>query len=362
MSIGNFFKKLLAPDPLETDHGDNAAQRLEIPPTEVTATEILDALKENFLLSVKKLSTDYNFLYHTSYVIYVKASNYSEMSDSLPFIAGGAEKMLVELIRKRTEHDYPSYNPHSQYWQFQLVEIPEDAEFDGVTEHDMQKGALIQIQSSLFPPTEGEDSRSQTGGRIVTTVHGVNSLKAIRNCINPDILATIDLIEKDRIRLNLVLDKPQVQRVSHNTSAHPSTVRTQCPTPSPSTARIAHVHHATLEAQDGEFLEGAADRRIHTVAMTADEIHIVGRSSMPGYSGVQIVRVNSDRILTPHVKIRRNPTAGTFELAAIGPTRLNQRLLRPDPDTWTPLPKKSTFILDDEIQLCFQATAPSPVY
>ncbi|MDE6489381.1 MAG: hypothetical protein K2L46_08880, partial [Paramuribaculum sp.] len=24
MSIGNFFKKLLAPDPLETDHGDNA--------------------------------------------------------------------------------------------------------------------------------------------------------------------------------------------------------------------------------------------------------------------------------------------------------------------------------------------------
>ncbi len=360
MSIKNFFKNLFAPEPLDADNGDNAAQKLGIPPTEVTANQILDAVKENFLLSAKILSTPYNYLFHTSYIIYIKASNFSQLSASLPFLAGGLEKMLVEMIRKRISADYPSYRPHSQYWQFQLVEIPEDAEIDGVTEEEIEKGALIQIRSDLFPPTEDEVRASASSDRVVTTVHGVNSLKAIRNCINPDILATIDLIEKDRIRLNFVLDKSEPHFAGRNTSPHSSARKTQAPVPQPSTMQMAAEYYATLEAQDGEFLEGAAGRRIHTIAMTDDEIHIVGRSSMPGHPGVQIARVNSDRILTPHVKIRRNPSAGTFELSAIGPTRLNQRLLKPDPNAWIPLPKKSTFILDDEIQLCFRATASSP--
>jgi len=358
MSIKKMLKKIFAPDPIDANNAD-AAQQQGIPPTEVTANQILEAVKENFLLSEKILSTPYNYLFHTSYIIYIKASNFSQLSASLPFLAGGLEKMLVEMIRKRISTDYPSYRPHSQYWQFQIVEIPKGAVIDGVTEEEMKTGALIQIRSDLFPPNENDDRDSASTDRIVTTVHGVNSLRAIRNCINPDILATIDLIEKDRIRLNFVLDKSEPQPTGRNTSPHSSARKTQAPVPQPSTMKMAADYYATLEAQDGEFLEGAAGRRIHTIAMTVAEINIVGRSSMPGHPGVQIARVNSDRILTPHVKIRRNPSAGTFELSAIGPTRLNQRLLRPDPNAWIPLPKKSTFILDDEIQLCFRATASS---
>lgn len=77
---------------------------------------------------------------------------------------------------------------------------------------------------------------------------------------------------------------------------------------------------------------------------------------MRGKAGVEVVRVNSDRIMTPHARIRRDPSTGRFAISAIGDTRLNGRTLTPDPERWLPLPNKSTIILaDGEVQIRFKS-------
>lgn len=355
MSLLKRISGWLSPDP---ETGDNFKRTdSDIATDEVTVAQILSALKNHFNASVKKLSTDYNYLYHTSFTIYIKASNYSEISDSLPFIAGGAEKMLVALIKERAK-SITGYRPHSQYWQFQLVEIPADAKLKGVSEEDMENGAIIQISSTLFPPSEGGDAQ-QSGGsqRVVTTVQGVNSLRAIRNCINPEILNKLYLYEKDRIKLELRLDEQTEtgfgkhvdpfqpdHKVEKKSPDKKSGVSPKQPTP----------YFATLVAEDGEFLDGASDKKIHTVAITADEVHVSGRSSMRGTAGVETVRVNSDRILTPHVTIRRNPANGQFNISAIGPTSVNERTIESNTGRWYQLPNNSTIILDDEVQIRFK--------
>ena len=88
----------------------------------VSANQILDAIMRHFQQTVSRLSTKYTFLYHTSFTVYLKAANYQEISDSLPFIASGAEQMLTEEINNQVKNR-PGYKPHSSLWQFQL-ELP----------------------------------------------------------------------------------------------------------------------------------------------------------------------------------------------------------------------------------------------
>lgn len=303
----------------------------------VSANQILDAIMRHFQQTVSRLSTKYTFLYHTSFTVYLKAANYQEISDSLPFIASGAEQMLTEEINNQVKNR-PGYKPHSSLWQFQLVEIPEDAEIDGISREEMQQSVVVQIQSSLFPPTE---RNQETGsGRIVTTVQGINSLRAIRNCINPEILGRLHLVERDRIQLSLNLDP--AKRVESGRRI-------------PRSDRPAR-YVAVLVAEEGRFLDNTSNQPIHTVAMTSDELHISGRNAMGAAQGAEVVRIDSDRILNPHVRIRRDPTSGQFQLAAIGKTVLNQRTLASDPDKWVTLSKKSTIILDDDIQIQFKAS------
>lgn len=303
----------------------------------VSANQILDAIMRHFQQTVSRLSTKYTFLYHTSFTVYLKAANYQEISDSLPFIASGAEQMLTEEINNQVKNR-PGYKPHSSLWQFQLVEIPEDAEIDGISREEMQQSVVVQIQSSLFPPTE---RNQETGsGRIVTTVQGINSLRAIRNCINPEILGRLHLVERDRIQLSLNLDP--AKRVESGRRI-------------PRSDRPAR-YVAVLVAEEGRFLDNRSNQPIHTVAMISDELHISGRNAMGATQGAEVVRIDSDRILNPHVRIRRDPTSGQFQLAAIGKTVLNQRTLASDPDKWVTLSKKSTIILDDDIQIQFKAS------
>jgi len=368
MSILKKLSNIFAPEVKES--ADNAALSFGEEAASdgtVTVNAILDALMRHFKETVRRLTTDYNLLYHTSFTIYLKARNYQEISDSLPFLASGAERMLVEEINRRAK-DYPGYRPHSELWQFQLVEIPDDAEIEGVSADEMEQSVVIEIQSELFPPTEERTQASSS--RMVSTVQGVNSLRAIRNCINPEILGRLHLIERDRIQLALTLDP--LRRETKARKGFSQSIGTtnagQDPyrQPDPATKRPAvnrqsispgqkPVYFATLEAQDGSFLEQAGNKQIHTVAMTANELHISGRSAMPGATGVEVVRVDSDRIMTPHVKIRREASTGTFSISAIGSTTVNQRTMTCSPEHWVTLSKKSIIILNDEVQILFKA-------
>lgn len=354
----SFLKKLtniIAPKVTESNQPADKAP--ETSPDMVTSDDILEALGKHFDETVRRMSTKYNLLYHTSFIIYIKASNYTEMSDGFPFLASGAEKMLVEKVKNEiSARRLTDYSPHSQYWEFQLVEIPDDAMLGDESMEGYERDCLIQIASSVFPASD-ESGSAPDEGRVVTTVHGVNSLKAIKNCIPREILLKLDVVEKDRVRLLLTLDGPQRQATPATPSAH-SAVETR---PHVHAAPAPQVNHAAtpaptpqyiavLKAEDGNFID-STDKLRHMMAMTTDSVEICGRGGQA--CNPAVLRVDSDSIMVPHIRIRRNPSNSRFQIMALGPADLNQRALSPGTDNWTDLPNNSVIVLDDTIQIRF---------
>lgn len=363
MSLLSKIGKFFAPEPEPELPESTGSGPVAINTSSVTMQQIYDALEENFRESVAQLSTKYNLLYNTSFTIYLKADNFTSIQQALPFLADGAEQMLVEKSRAEIEKRHLSkYQPHSRYWQFQLVEIPEDALIGDVNMDDIGSEALIQISSELFPPTDEDKAGGSGDGRVVQTIHGVSSLKAIKNCINPEILTKLDLIEQNRIRLILDLyperkatpgQQPN-QQVNPGPAPRPNAYQGQQQSRQAGQARqTAPAYLATLVAEDGCFLEGMTDRQLHTMAITSDEVHVCGRSAGTAAPGVQVFRVSSDRVMTPHIKIRRDPSTGRFQITALGPTKLAQIPLTEGPEAWRSLPANSVIMLNGEVQLRF---------
>lgn len=334
MTILNKIKRFFVPDSGDSFEG-REFQTEPLQPGEITANDILNAITTHFNRTINVLSTPYNFLYHTSFTIYLKADNYQEISDGFHVLALSFEQKLREVINKNiSERNLNDYTPHSNYWQFQLVNLPPEAILDGSRIDGDSEQALIQINSTLFPPVDNRVEHEGMG-RIVSTVHGVNTLRQIHNCINSELLNKIDLYERDRVMLNLRLsddEKPSV-------SAQNNKVKPQ------------QKHYATLVAEDGHFLDGT--KVIHTVAITKDEVHITGRSSSRQPDSVQIVRADSDRVLSPHIMIRRDATSGKFSFCALSEATVCLRSVEADADTWHLLPNNSTIILPDNIQIRF---------
>lgn len=356
----SFLKKLtgiIAPGVAATDLPAEEAGGID--PDMVSSDDILEAIGKHFDETVKRMSTRYNLLYHTSFTIYIKAANYAEMSDGFPFLVSGAEKMLVEKVKNEiSARRLTDYSPHSQYWEFQLVEIPDDAMLGDEAMEGYERNGLIQIASSVFPASDENDS-SPDEGRVVTTVHGVNSLKAIKNCIPREILLKLDVVEKDRVRLLLTLDGPQ-RRTAPAVPAAPAAVETrphvhaaaapqmnQTSAPAPA---AAPQYTAVLKAEDGNFID-STDKLRHMMAMTTDTVEICGRGGQA--CNPAVLRVDSDSIMVPHVRIRRNPSTSRFQIMALGPTDLNRHTLSPSADKWTDLPNNSVIVLDDTVQIRF---------
>ena len=352
MSFLRRITNIIAPRVSET--GQPAEEAPGIAPDMVSSDDILEALGKHFDETVGRMSTKYNLLYHTSFIIYIKASNYAEMSDGFPFLASGAERMLVERVKKEIARRHlTDYSPHSQYWEFQLVEIPDDAMLGNESMEGYEKDGLIQIASSVFPASDDSDSAPDEG-RVVTTVHGVNSLKAIKNCIPREILLKLDVVEKDRVRLLLSIEDSHRE----STTAVPATSPTQgrpvaAPQPSvkaaPSTTP-APQYIAVFKAEDGNFID-STDKVRHMMAMTTDIVEICGRGGQA--CNPAVLRVDSDSIMVPHIRIRRNTANSRFQIMALGPAELNQRPLPSSSDKWTDLPNNSVIVLDDSIQIRF---------
>lgn len=353
MSFLRRLTNIIAPRVTETNQP--AEETPQTDPDMVTSDDILDALGKHFDETVQRMSTRYNLLYHTSFIIYIKASNYAEMSDGFPFLASGAEKMLVEkVIKAVSDRHLTDYSPHSQYWEFQLVEIPDDAMLGNESMEGYEKDGLIQIASSVFPASEDSESAPDEG-RVVTTVHGVNSLKAIKNCIPREILLKLDVVEKDRVRLLLTLDGPRRRETPASSEApkqsQPAHHVSVQPSPKPmAQAAAAPQYIAVLKAEDGNFIDSTEKLR-HMMAMTTDVVEICGRGGQACNPGV--LRVDSDSIMVPHIRIRRNTANSRFQIMALGPTELNQRTLTPSADKWTDLPNNSVIVLDDTVQIRF---------
>lgn len=337
-----FIKKIF-----ETLAPESPKRRSSARPVEQTMSRqaILDALLNHFDREMKNESTEISMLFHTSFVVYLREEEYRRMSPSFLMTARDAVTLFLRRIKERLSK-YPDYRPHSRYWVLQLVNIPEGTIIDGIEDDDMDSDMIL-IKSTLFP--EDEYDSSQAGGvgegRVVTTLHTKNSMKALPKAMHMNVLLGLDQLAKDKYRIKF--DQNDVLGFGDSI---PFETGRQIPLiPTIPAVEVAPV--ARLTADDGRFIDNG--RTFTTYQMNGDMLKIFGRNGnlLPGES---ILKVDSDEVMNPHCIIRRDTAKNTFFICAYGPVRLNERSIPSGGTQWILLPDRSAILLNEEVQISFR--------
>lgn len=334
-----FFKKIidvLAPE----NPGKEASSANASASGQMSRQAVLDALVNHFDQEMDFESTKVSMLFHTSYVVYLREADYERISPSFLMTANDAVTMFLDRV-KNSMRKYPSYQPHSRYWVFQLVSIPEGTVIEGMPEDDIESGMIL-VKSTLFPDDDYE-SGGEGGGRVVTTMHTKNSMVALPKAVNMQALLGLDQLDKDKFRIrfdqNNVLGFASGAAVAAGGAPMP---------PGIPSAQMEPV--GRLTADDGRFV--GAGRLFTTYQMRSDTVRICGRNGV-AIPGEPIVCVDNDKVMNPHCMIRRDAATDRFFIAAQGPVKLNERRLIQG--QWTPLPDKSVILLNDDIQISFRS-------
>ncbi len=297
--------------------------------------DVLDSLKRQFVEQKEFETTEVSLLFHTSFVVYVRQSDYELLSNSFQVTVNDAVILFLNRVKEWMKK-YPEYRPHANYWVFQLVGIPDGTMIDGVPEMDCDSRMLL-IRSSLYAPDDYSSTVDASGGRIVTTLHTVNSMKAVPQAVNLASLPGMVPLDKDKFRVRF--DPKGILGFDDS--------GTQASSAPVSSARA----HALIKADDCRFvLDG---RTFEAYRMTGDELQIAGRNAMVSRD-IATLCVDSEYVMNPHLVIRRDPRNGNFSLRAFGPTKVNERTVVANTMQWVPLSDVSTIMLNEQLQITFK--------
>lgn len=299
--------------------------------------DVLDALLKQFKEQLSLETTKVSMLFHTSFIIYLNQSDYDRISPAFQITVNDAVTIFLREIEKRLS-DYPDYRPHAKYWVFQLVGIPEGSAIDGVPDEDLESGMVI-IRSSIYATDDYSSTTDSGGGRIVTTMHTVNSMKAMPSAMNLAALPGLIQLDKDKYRIRF--DPKGILGFDTDNSV-----------PLPEERPAANRKSARITADDGQFILNG--RTFTSYQMSGNMLRISGRNEIT-QPNVETLCIDSDEILNPHVIIKYDSSTGMYQMNAFGPTKLNEITVNTGMfDNWTTLPNNSVIMLNDEIQLSFK--------
>lgn len=333
MTFFSKIKDLLVPqDGTKTDNPDGFSDG------RLRRQDILDSLKRQFLQEKEFETTEVSLLFHTSFVVYVRQSDYDFLSGSFQMTVNDAVILFLKQIKEWMKK-YLEYRPHVNYWVFQLVGIPEGTIIDGVPEMD-DGSQMLFIRSSLYAPDDYTSASDNSGGRIVTTLHTVNSMKAVPQALNLASLPGMVPLDKDKFRVRF--DPKGI--LGFDDSGNPGNATKHISAP-------AQPAVAMIRADDCHFiLDG---RKFEAYKMSCNELQIAGRNAVVS-RGTPTLCIDSEYVMNPHIVIRRDPHTGTFSLMAFGPTKVNERTVVPNSMQWTALSNISNIMLNEQLQITFQ--------
>lgn len=289
---------------------------------------VLNKLKEQFLTEMANETTTESLLYHTSFTVYIRESEYERLSPSFAQTVRDAINVFVRELRKVVKN-YPDYQNHSRYWEMQLVSIPEDAEIDGISAEILAENPII-IKSKLFADNQ-YDSRMQDEVHCVTTIHTKDSSKDLPNAFNLASLKGLTELAKDKYRVEFNLkdtisDSPKSEAdKSSNKSAF-----------------------ATLHIVDGDFIFG--DRKYRVYNMTSDKLFVSGKNGSASRDTDEI-HINDESVLNPTLEITRDKKSGLFTLKSWGNVKVGGK--RIESGTIIALPHNSSIMINDDYQIDF---------
>lgn len=325
MSIGDFFKKLLAPD-----NDTNTEPKLENYNT-ITRQNVLDSLRAAFHHSLNEETTTESMLCHTFYKVYIQEDFYEKISASFHKTAEDAVKVFTRTLKNKLSN-YPDFTPFSTRWEFQLIPLADGQRIQGLENSDCD--SCIAIVSRLWAPNSSVGEEDSCGEREVVTFHDKNSMREIPKGFNSAILQGLIAAEKDKAIFRFSLD----DSIAPVNNTSPTSKQTSA--------------LAAIKIIGGTFIDG--NRTFTTYTMKHPSLRIAGKNGSTGNDGIPVLCVNSDKILNHHIEIAFDSSSKKFKINTLGEARLNERKLTPGIDTWEQLPKHSYISIDD-IDLTFKA-------
>ena len=234
---------------------------------------------------------------------------------------------------------------------------------DGDAHFSVEKGHVM-IVSDLYANDLGEsigDSAS-SGGRIVTTVHNIKGTTSLQNlAINPDAFKDVTIVGQNCFRIEFLrADIYDTANNKHSAPVHSSTP------PASKTSAETVVNRSTpskpsnpapknliaeLQIWDSYFLVN--DQKTDKYVIPSERLQITGPSATTSTDGAELLKIDDDSIMNPHLNIRYDTANHRYLISAVGDTKLNQRILERNPDNWSELPNNSTILLNGDIQLNF---------
>lgn len=297
----------------------------------LTRQELLNSLHEQFLSELKNETTTESLLFHTSFTVYLRQKDYDRLEPSFPLTVKDSVNVFIKELKKLTPK-YPDYTPHSRWWQFHLIAMPEGTIIDGFSKEELSD-KLILIKSAIFADNDYNDNTGDD--RIVTTVHTVNSMKSLPKAMNLSAIAGLTPLDKDKYRVEMNLNVKITSTPANDISRN----------------KVQNNALATLTVEDSSFLDGA--RTSNRYFMTTNNLQISGRHDVETRGGMPIARLDNDTVINPHLIIKRDPVSGSFFIKVNGETRLNEQKLSKGNDKWNPLPNNSAILINDDIQINF---------
>lgn len=290
---------------------------------------VLNKLKEQFLSEMANETTTESLLYHTSFTVYIRETEYDRLSPSFAQTVRDAINIFIRELRKVVKN-YPDYQNHSKYWEMQLVAIPEDSEIDGISAEILAENPII-IRSKLFADNH-YDSRMQDDIHCVTTIHTKDSSKDLPNAFNLAALKGLTELAKDKYRVEFNLK--DTLSVSPQSEADKSSNNTTV--------------FATLHIVDGDFILG--DRRYRVYNMTSNKLLVSGKNGSASQVTDEI-HINDESVLNPTLEIIRDKKNGLFSLKVWGDVKIAGKHI--DSGNTVALPHNSSIMINDDYQINF---------
>lgn len=290
---------------------------------------VLNKLKEQFLSEMANETTTESLLYHTSFTVYIRETEYDRLSPSFAQTVRDAINIFIRELRKVVKN-YPDYQNHSKYWEMQLVAIPEDSEIDGISAEILAESPII-IRSKLFADNQ-YDSRMQDDVHCVTTIHTKDSSKELPNAFNLASLKGLTELAKDKYRVEFNL-KDAVSETPKSEADKSSNKKDV---------------HATLHIVDGEFILGERKYRVYN--MTGDKLLVSGKNGSASNITDEI-HINDESVLNPTLEIIRDKKTGLFSMKIWGDVKMGGK--RIEPGAVVTLPHNSSIMINDDYQIDF---------
>lgn len=329
----------------------------------ITAQELVDQVFEHFKMRMGDSSTDMSLLFPTSFIIYLNPEDYAARRQEFPMRATDIKKKCLKEVRKQISDnsEWQDYIPHSKYWKIQFVEFKQDCVISSDTEthFEVEKGHVM-IVSDLYANDLGDSiaDGASSGGRVVTTVHNVKGTTSLQNlAINTEAFKDVTILGQNMFRLEFLRsDLADVNTKSQTATAPTATAETepvnkpfqkQTPSNQGNNAKISG------ELQIFEAYFKVNGQKTDKYVMATDHLQITGPNATSSSGGVEILKIDDDSIMNPHLNIRYDAPNKRFLISAVGDTKLNDRILERNPDNWSELPHNSNILLNGDIQINF---------